>query len=155
MHLTLGHRPRLKNIPKMAAEYDLVVVLLKPTEGTEDLLAHYLAAGLPALHAPFTVGLPNREPLTWGGCSQVRQAVTSVSGALAEGLEVFVHCSAGIHRTGTFSYAVLRHTGYTQKEALDHIKSLREVTYLGMLPFVKWAEDTLVDPAWVHDRLEA
>lgn len=135
----------------MAGVYDLVVVLLKENEGSMDLMAAYQDNGLDAYLVPFTVGLATVKPMSYEDAEHVRRAVDNVSKALSDGRTVLVHCSAGIHRTGTFSYAVLRHLGYTPDEALDHIKSLRSVTYYGMLPFVKWAEETLVDPAWVYD----
>jgi protein-tyrosine phosphatase len=155
MHLTLAHRPRVKDIPKMRGVYDYVVVLLKPTENAVALIHAYREARVEAHLVSFTVGLANKAPMTWDETAHVRRAVELVSRDLNQGDSVLVHCSAGIHRTGTFAYAVLRHMGYTQDEALAHIQTLREVTYLGMLPFVDWAEQTLVDPAWVYDGLEA
>ena len=41
---------------------------------------------------------------------------------------VYLHCSAGIHRTGFFAYALLRLLGRSQADALTELKDLRAVT---------------------------
>ena len=143
VRLTIGHRPRLKAIPAMAEKYDLVVVLLKDNERAHELLNQYHKCGVNTLHVPFRVGqmLP---PMTWDEADHIRHAIKTTAIALCYDACVFIHCSAGIHRTGTFTYAVLRRLGETEDEAIAHIHALRPVTAIGMMPFVEWAEDTLV-----------
>lgn len=41
---------------------------------------------------------------------------------------VYLHCSAGIHRTGFFAYLVLRMGGRSPADALTALNQLREVT---------------------------
>ncbi len=45
-----------------------------------------------------------------------------------EEINLFVHCAAGIHRTGTIIYAILRIFSYTKDEALETIKAIRKDT---------------------------
>ena len=46
-----------------------------------------------------------------------------------EGNNIVIHCSAGLHRTGTCGYTMLRMSGYQPKEAYDMLKTIREVTH--------------------------
>lgn len=46
---------------------------------------------------------------------------------LKEGERIYLHCSAGIHRTGTVSYFILRESGYTHERALELIIHERPV----------------------------
>lgn len=48
------------------------------------------------------------------------------------GARVVVHCSAGIHRTGMFGYALLRMVGLSADEARAKLRELREVTGEGV-----------------------
>lgn len=41
---------------------------------------------------------------------------------------VYLHCSAGIHRTGFFAYLLLRSSGWMADEAADYLATLRPVT---------------------------
>ena len=41
---------------------------------------------------------------------------------------VYLHCSAGIHRTGFIAYGVFRLRGLSQEAALAELRSLRNVT---------------------------
>lgn len=45
-----------------------------------------------------------------------------------EEINLFVHCAAGIHRTGTIIYAILRVLGYSKENALETIKAIRKET---------------------------
>ena len=43
-----------------------------------------------------------------------------------------IHCAAGIHRTGTMSYTILRLTGYSADESMALLKTMREDTHKGV-----------------------
>ena len=49
------------------------------------------------------------------------EAAFSVALAASEGDRVFIHCGAGVGRTGMFAVAVLRILGYSPESALDEI----------------------------------
>ena len=53
---------------------------------------------------------------------------------LAAGGRVYVHCSAGLHRTGMFAHAFLRHRGLTSPEAVETIAALRPLTAAELTP---------------------
>lgn len=42
---------------------------------------------------------------------------------------VLVHCASGMHRTGVFAYCLLRTIGLKGTEAMEKIKTIREITY--------------------------
>ncbi len=43
-----------------------------------------------------------------------------------------LHCAAGIHRTGTMAYTILRMSGYSPTEAFDLLGTMREDTKKGV-----------------------
>lgn len=55
-------------------------------------------------------------------------AMPRLSHLLDEGNSLFIHCSAGIHRTGMIAYGLLRWRGMEQNEALTIIRMIREET---------------------------
>ena len=56
-----------------------------------------------------------------------------------------LHCAAGIHRTGTIGYTLLRLNGMEATEAFESLKVMREETYKGVGDWwIKLAEDHLV-----------
>ena len=42
---------------------------------------------------------------------------------------LLIHCAAGIHRTGLFSYSLLRISGLSKEQTLQAIQQIRNVTY--------------------------
>ena len=47
---------------------------------------------------------------------------------LERGGRVYLHCSAGLHRTGMITNAFLRHIGYSAEASLELIRELRPLT---------------------------
>lgn len=47
---------------------------------------------------------------------------------LDRGEKIFMHCAAGVHRTGAFSNGLLRKMGFTEEEAKEEIYKMRPVT---------------------------
>jgi len=54
--------------------------------------------------------------------------LATVREAVAAGEHVLVHCAAGIHRTGFFTYALLRICGFGSEEAMKKLDEIRHVT---------------------------
>ena len=137
--LFLGPRPKVKDIPTLSRKFDKVVILLRNNE-LGNLIEEYKKNGTDIIHAPFLVGSKLEEELT-----KVRQSIKEVANFIKSGKNIFVHCSAGIHRTGTFAYSVFRYMGYDRRESIKRVSEIRNITGEGMMPFIKWAEETLVD----------
>ena len=45
---------------------------------------------------------------------------------------MLLHCAAGVHRTGTVTYSMLRMTGMTEKDAYACVASMRKETGTGV-----------------------
>ena len=43
-----------------------------------------------------------------------------------------LHCAAGIHRTGTLAYTLLRMSGYSEEDSLAGLLTMREDTHKGV-----------------------
>lgn len=64
-------------------------------------------------------------------------------------LILFLHCAAGVHRTGTVLYSILRMCGEDQNTALDAMKSIRLETYRNCgTDRIHYAEEFLVKPLY-------
>ena len=58
---------------------------------------------------------------------------------------VLLHCAAGMHRTGTCTFALLRHQGMTFEEAEATLHGLRSLTGQNVLEWrLKYAEDNFI-----------
>lgn len=105
-----------------------VVTLLSEKEDAADIGELVLGNGMEWIWLPLPEGRPPQGHIH----DMIAGALESVSGLLNQKASVVVHCSAGIHRTGMFVYALLRFRGYTQQESLSVIASIRSDTALGL-----------------------
>lgn len=83
-----------------------------------------------------------------------------LSRLLDEGGSILIHCSAGIHRTGTVAYGLLRWRGMGRQQALKLIYRIRRETAEGMLEKrMRWGEK-IARPApiqelkWIYSAKE-
>lgn len=58
---------------------------------------------------------------------------------------VYLHCSAGIHRTGMIAYALLLYMGHSREEAIGILRRLRDLAADGL------SEERI---AWSHRHFE-
>ena len=49
-----------------------------------------------------------------------------------KGTNVMLHCAAGVHRTGTCAFTLLRMSGYEAAESYKMLETIREATYKGV-----------------------
>ncbi len=66
--------------------------------------------------------------------AQLIATLPTLSAYLDAGDAMLIHCSAGIHRTGTVAFALLRWRGYAEADALDLIGQMRKETREGIQP---------------------
>lgn len=60
---------------------------------------------------------------------------------------IYLHCAAGLHRTGTVLYTILRCCGESEETVMDVIKSIRYETFRDMgQKRIDYAEKSLVAP---------
>ena len=64
--------------------------------------------------------------------SDIEEMLRQVAAVLRTGGRIFVHCSAGIHRTGMITYALLRSVGLDPLAARDTLALLRKETRDGI-----------------------
>lgn len=87
--------------------------------GIADLLERAEAEGLGTLHAPMPDGGTPENP------EAMARLVGRILGWLAAGEGVFLHCWAGLGRTGTVASCCLIAQGRTASEALSQVRQVR------------------------------
>jgi protein-tyrosine phosphatase len=127
--LAIGHRPKLKALPALKeAGCTHLLTLLGEREGAMTIGQAAQSVHIEWLWLPLENGDPPpevREP-------EVRAMLERLKLLLGYGRSILVHCSAGIHRTGMISYALLRHVGLAPEQARLTLGELRAVTAEGV-----------------------
>lgn len=123
--LAVGHRPRLRNLPHMhASGFTHIVSVLSHREDPESIRSACKDAGL--LHVCIPIGttksLPKRRK------PEIVQALDQLIRILNDGGCIYLHCSAGIHRTGMISAALLFYCGADAGTVRRLLKHLRPIT---------------------------
>jgi protein-tyrosine phosphatase len=127
--LAITHRPRLKSLPEMKSlGATHLVTLLSQREGARTLGTAAEAAGLTWIW----VGLASAEPPQEDRDGEFAKVLLDIAAVLHDGGAVVVHCSAGIHRTGMFTYALLRFAGMNGDDARTTLARLRPHTAEGV-----------------------
>jgi len=124
-HLAIGHRPQIKAIRAMPQDgCTHVLTLLSEAEGAAAIGAAVQAAGIRWFWFPLSSAVP--PPAS--RLSEVCLLYQNLQTALEAQARIFIHCSAGIHRTGMVAYGFLRSQGLSPPEAVAKLQELREVT---------------------------
>lgn len=140
--VALTHRPKVKLLPALvSAGATHLVTLLSKREGA---LAVGSAAEAAGLHWIW-VDLPNGQEPSPASRTGVVTALTTLAPLVTGGATAVIHCSAGIHRTGMFAYALLRTAGLDPDEATITLRRLRTITADGVGDHrLAWAEELAV-----------
>jgi protein-tyrosine phosphatase len=127
--LAIGHRPKLKALPLLkAAGCTHLLTLLSEREGAMTIGQAAQSAHLEWLWLP----LDNADPPPEVREPEVRTLLERAKLLLECNSSILVHCSAGIHRTGMISYALLRHVGQAEEQAKQTLLALRALTADGV-----------------------
>jgi len=147
--IALTHRPKVKALPAMrAAGVTHLVTLLSRREGAPALGEAARAAGLEWAW----VELPDGQQPPPEARDEIAAALATMATLVGAGARAAIHCSAGIHRTGMFGYALLRTCGLAPAAARETLATLRAVTAEGVgNQRLAWAEDLA---AAARSRLE-
>lgn len=126
MRLILGPRPGKKSIETIRGQCVTHLVTLL-AEREDAAASGRIAAKIGAkwIHIPMNGG--HMDKLAQMDLA-VAFSVLSEAGALDDDAIVYLHCSAGIHRTGFFAYALLRWRGASADEAKSALETIRPVT---------------------------
>jgi protein-tyrosine phosphatase len=155
--IALNHRPRGVDFPhlrKIGCTH--VVTLLKESEYAEKYGDMAKNAGLNWIWLP----VPNGDYPVGEVHERLLQAMPQLSQLLDEGRSLLIHCSAGIHRTGTIAYGLLRWRGIERNKALRIIDTIRKETAEGMLEKrMRWGDENArqivqQDKTWIHSVKE-
>jgi protein-tyrosine phosphatase len=129
--LAIGHKPGHKLRELLEAQgCSLVVSLLSESESAASEGEHRLRLRLDGADPP----RPERT-------AEILAAFERILASLEAGGRVYLHCSAGLHRTGMIANGFLRWLGYSGDEALALITELRALTAAQVRPErLAWGE---------------
>ena len=141
--VALSHRPRgadLAMMRKLGCTH--VVTLLKESEGAQNIGTMTQNLGMAWIWIP----VPNGNYPEGEVHQRLIEALPRLSQLLDEGAHLFIHCAAGIHRTGTVAYGLLRWRGVNQEQALALIAQMRTFTHDGMgAKRLRWGDEIARD----------
>lgn len=127
--LALSHRPKQKDVERLPAlGVTHVVTLLAEREGAKQIGDAVQRAGLTWVWCP----LDNARPPDASRTAELQPVLAELAALISGGATILVHCSAGIHRTGMFGYALLRQLRLEPAAARTKLSELRAVTGEGV-----------------------
>ena len=125
-HLSIGHKPGGK-LPYEGMKQNgasVILTLLHENEGAEQIGQQTEKAQLTWVWFPFSASRPHEGD----ALVEVVDLYKKLQVLLNSGNRIYVHCSAGIHRTGMITYGLLRYMGKNEAEAKEMLQQLRPVT---------------------------
>jgi hypothetical protein len=124
--LAIGHKPggKISFDGMKQTGISTILTLLQENEGAAQIGIGTEKAGINWVLFPFSASKPHEGAEK----TQVKKLYAHLKELLNEGHSIYIHCSAGIHRTGMISYGLLRYLGYASAEAKQLLKQLRDVT---------------------------
>jgi protein tyrosine phosphatase len=118
--LTLSPRPKLRDIHALAKEHDIFVTLLMNSEKAREIGLEVEKAGRLWWHCPFSILPMNQGKFDF---NLVVITVEKLCQALIDKKRIFIHCDAGIDRTGTIVLATLICLGFKKRQAAQFLVS--------------------------------
>lgn len=128
--LALSERPKIKEIRKLKpARCDIILTILS-AKGEQ---AHKIGLEVMSCNMKWEwLKISNAGNMTNIEKEQFRDMVNRILEAVYEDQSVLVHCSAGLHRTGMFAYALLRKGGLDHEKTMKLIREIRPDTHDAM-----------------------
>lgn len=123
--LAIGHRPSTK----MGSDLKLqkathILTLLSEGEKAKSIQSIAIKNNLDWLWFPMESAQPPDEDRY----QELAELFQSLKSILDDGGKIYLHCSAGIHRTGMIGFAFLRFLGHDASQAMSTLKALRVKT---------------------------
>jgi protein tyrosine phosphatase (PTP) superfamily phosphohydrolase (DUF442 family) len=117
----LSHRPKLKDIPKLAEQgCQRIVTIQGHNKHPGQVERAAREAGLAWTCVPVGHGKLPQDEADW----LMRRGLHELVGAVEPGESLLVQCSAGIHRTGMLVFALLSWLGLSEGAALEQIGTM-------------------------------
>lgn len=155
--IALYHRPKNGDFPLLRESgCTHIVTLLKESEHAERYGKFAEEADLEWVW----LSVPNGKYPQGEVHERLIQAMPGLSQLLDAGKSLLIHCSAGIHRTGTVAYGLLRWRGVDSEKAMALIHKMRKETAEGMMEKRKqWGDDNAREPitqetSWINSVKE-
>ena len=127
--IAIGHRPSSKLGTDLRLQNTThILTLLSEGEGSTQMQSLTKKNGMDWLWFP----MRSAEPPSEERYQELVTLFSDMEEILNNKGNIYIHCSAGIHRTGMISYAFLRFIGKSEEEAHSLLKSLRTTTSEGV-----------------------
>lgn len=124
-HIAIGHRPKIKSLKNMKMSGAThIFTLLSEKEGARDIEYAAKNHGLQWLWLP----LGSAEPPEQNRYQEIDDIFKKIVNDLKGQAKIYIHCSAGIHRTGMITYALFRYIGLNTEESESQLLELRNIT---------------------------
>jgi len=127
--LAIGHRPSKKLIGYLKLQgCTHILTLLSESEGAKE--TEYLCG---CEHINWLwYSMDNAKINSHEENIELINLFKNLENILSNNGSIYIHCSAGIHRTGMIAFALLHYFGYSTDESLDLLKQLRVETFENM-----------------------
>ncbi|MBD3616910.1 MAG: dual specificity protein phosphatase family protein [Gracilimonas sp.] len=127
--MAIGHRPSKKLITDIRLQGGThIFTLLSESEGAKSIQKETLKEDMQWLWFGMSSAAPPREERM----PELLSVFSAMEEALNNEARIYIHCSAGIHRTGMISYGFLRYLGLPAAEAINKLNELRPTTREGV-----------------------
>lgn len=125
-YLAIGHKPGGKISYEGLKEEGTtaVLTLLNENEGSILIGKELKKVNIDWIWFPFSAS----KPLDGDDKILIFNLYHKLRDILNNGGKIYIHCSAGIHRTGMITYGLLRFLGNEKQQSLILLQTLREVT---------------------------
>ena len=118
--LTLAPRPKLREIAAFAKDHDIFLTLQMDDENPGDVGREVEKAGRLWWHCPCSVLARNQQKYDFGF---LVFTVEKLCQAVIAKKRIFIHCDAGIDRTGAVTLATLICLGFKKRQAAEFLIS--------------------------------
>jgi histidine triad (HIT) family protein len=134
-HLAIGGQPSLPVLEGLKNDQCTTVVTLMGITAKEKPIAERIGKTVKSLGMDWIWFPISATDLPRGkGFSEAKKIMRELESKLANNERIFVHCAAGIHRIGAFTYGFLRYLGYPETIAKETIQQLRSITSKEAMP---------------------
>ena len=125
-YLSIGHRPGGKISYDLLTQHGITIVLtlLHQHEGALVIQHKLSLLGIDWIWFPFSASSPHAG----NDLVKVRNLYVRLKEKLDNYQRIYIHCSAGIHRTGMITYGLLRFLGNDPETAHRILLTMRQVT---------------------------
>jgi protein-tyrosine phosphatase len=136
--IAIGHRPGKKMISDLYLQgADCILTLLSESEGALEVKKLVTQENMRWLYYPMS----SARPPSQNEITVIKDLFNEMKELLSDEKKVYMHCSAGIHRTGMITNAFLRYIGIDKESALKMLLNLRNETGINVGDErIQWAE---------------